>query len=59
MSDSGHRDYACVECLHEQKTFAKPCEKCGSRKLEHSAFRRQTGDEHWRELREAEKGREH
>lgn len=59
MIEGSSRYYVCTTCLHEQSTFSKPCEKCGSRKLEHSAFRRQTDGEHWRELREAEKSLEH
>jgi hypothetical protein len=59
MKEPLNRDYVCTNCLHEQATFTKPCEKCGSRKVEHSAFRPQTSGEYWRELREADKSAEH
>jgi hypothetical protein len=59
MREPLNRDYLCTDCFHEQKHFLNPCEKCGSKKIEHSAARLQLSGEHWRELREADKGLEH
>ena len=47
--------YICRDCLHEQATFTSPCERCGSRRIEHVDFLRQQLGENWRELLDAEK----
>lgn len=51
--------YVCTACLHEQLSFLKPCEKCGSRKIEHVAFKRQQFGEHWQALLRADHGLTH
>jgi hypothetical protein len=59
MDKTINHAYVFTDCRHEQATFTKPCEKCGSRKIEHSAFRRQNLGDHWRELQDAEESLEH
>jgi hypothetical protein len=49
------KDFVCLGCYHEQATFTQPCERCGSRRLEHIEFIRQRLGPHWRELLAAEK----
>lgn len=50
------KPYVCTVCLRELLTFSKPCERCGSRKIEHREFLRMLHGEHWRELLQGDKG---
>ena len=49
------KDFVCTVCLHEQRTFSHPCDKCGSRKIEHVEFKRQQLGENWRLMMQTEK----
>jgi predicted RNA-binding Zn-ribbon protein involved in translation (DUF1610 family) len=51
--------FACTACLVPAETFAHPCPRCGSRKVEHAEFLRMIRGEHWRELIAAERGTVH
>ncbi len=38
--------YVCTACLTPAETFAHPCPRCGSRKIEHVEFLRMASGEH-------------
>ena len=48
--------YVCASCLHGLPTFSQSCWRCGFRRVEHAAFKRQQLGDHWRELLQAESG---
>ncbi|MFL6332029.1 MAG: hypothetical protein ACJ754_01645 [Pyrinomonadaceae bacterium] len=49
----------CLACFHRQRSLLQPCQKCGSRRLAHVAFLRQTFGDEWELLLKAEEGKVH
>jgi hypothetical protein len=49
----------CLECFHRQRSLLSPCQMCGSRRLAHVAFLKQTYGEDWKLILEADKGKVH
>lgn len=54
MHKDGH-PIVCLACLGRQRDLLHCCDKCGSRRLIHVEFLKQTYGENWRELLEADK----
>jgi hypothetical protein len=46
----------CLACYHRTHSIINPCSKCGSRRLAHTAFLRQTYGTGWELLLKADEG---